>query len=93
MIPGRSIQTPSVMPGLVPGIHAAARPAEAVEGDARNGSGHDDTGLPDSDPGFARHAFFQPAAEISRIMDGSRLKAGVTKEARSAVRPGRTPLA
>ena len=31
------------MPGLVPGIHAAV-PGEAVEGDARNKSGHDDMG-------------------------------------------------
>ena len=34
---------PSVMPGLVPGIHAAV-PGEAVEGDARNKSGHDGRG-------------------------------------------------
>ncbi len=33
----------SVIPGLVPGIHTAA-PGEAVEGDARNKSGHDDMG-------------------------------------------------
>ena len=66
------------MPGLVPGIHAAAA-REAVEGDARNKSGHDGkrAGIPRAQsPGKARHS----SKEMARPG-----KAGLAKGQMSAI--------